>query len=56
MKKIIVKDIESQEEIKNTFCDKCFKFWAYKHPYCLLWLFIIIILTISITISELYKK
>lgn len=48
---INVKSI-NQEEPKES---RCFHFWAIKHPMCLMWLFIIFMLLLSIGISQLYK-
>jgi len=50
-------DIESQDIlVKIPLKTKCFEFWFEKHPLCFLCLWIIMMLTTAITISELAKN
>ena len=49
-------DVENGDVIiKKSFCNKCFNFWVYKHPFCFLWLFIILMFLMALVISELNK-
>ena len=42
-------------EIKTTFCGKCYEFWAIKHPLMIIVIWLIIIICMAISISELNK-
>jgi len=53
---IIVKNIDDEEDTKESCCDRCFHFWGIKHPMCLLWLFILFIAGMGIGISEYSKS
>ena len=43
-------------EIKTTFCGKCYGFWFIKHPFLILVVWLIIMFSMAIIISELGKK
>jgi hypothetical protein len=47
-----MKDIEGQTETEISMCDKCFDFWAYKHPYLFLWIFIVLMFLMALLISS----
>ena len=50
-------DVESQEiPVKITWTQKFSYFWFDKNPVCFLWMWLIMMLTIAITVSELSKN
>uniref|UniRef100_A0A6C0L1R4 Uncharacterized protein n=1 Tax=viral metagenome TaxID=1070528 RepID=A0A6C0L1R4_9ZZZZ len=42
--------------IKRTFCNKCYEFWVNKHPLLAIVIWLMILLSMGIGISELVKK
>ena len=48
--------MENNIEIKRTRCNKCYEFWAIKHPLMIIVIWLLILLSMSIGIPELMKK
>ena len=47
--------MENTIEIKRTCCNKCYEFWAIKHPLMIIVIWLIIIICMALSISELNK-
>ena len=52
---IMVKGPDGAEEVEQSCCDKCVVFCCDKYPLCIIWIFICLIFSFGIIISEKYK-
>ena len=52
---IMVKGPDGAEEVEQSCCDKCVVFCCDKYPLCIIWIFICLIFSFGIIISE-YSK